>query len=150
MGSGVGARRVRIVEPNSTEILPHANSTQFDKRCPVFVVGTHFLAPLRTTSLVNVMLQDSTAGGATGNMRTSVVDDIVKGGHVMFRAFNQSKELIHRDELSKLIAKMAVLPYDEKIGKVEAQVQRLGEFSDLKPGATGTIALKLGAGLLPC
>jgi uncharacterized cupredoxin-like copper-binding protein len=104
-------------------------------------------AVLSAASLVNVMLEDSTTGPATGNMRISVDHDTVKAGRVTFRAVNQSKELIHEMIVIKVDPKRVALPYDEKTGKVvETRVKRLGEISELKPGASGTTALNLGTG----
>lgn len=97
--------------------------------------------------VVNVKLQDSSTDGSIRNMSMSLDQDVVKAGPVTFRAVNQSKELVHELIVVKVDPKNTSLPYNAKKGQViEARIRHLGEISDLKPGASGTLTLKLKPG----
>jgi uncharacterized cupredoxin-like copper-binding protein len=103
-------------------------------------------------SVLNVQLQDSgTVGG--GAMRIVLDHDSVKAGRVTLRAVNQSHGLIHEVIVVRVAGEETELPYNEKQATViENRITRLGEISDLKPGASGTLVLKLkpGSYLLIC
>ena len=104
-------------------------------------------ATIAATTVVNVLLEDSSNDSAIGNMRISLDHSTVTAGRVTFRAINRSKNLIHEVIVVRVDPKKSALPYDEKKGEViEKQIPHLGEISELKPGAAGAITL----GLKPC
>src|ERR1700730_928915 len=110
-------------------------------------------ATVAATTVVNVLLEDSSNDPAIGNMRISLDPAAVTAGRVTFRAMNRSKSLIHEVIVVKVDPKKPALPYDEKKTEViEKQIQHLGEISNLKPGAAGamTLSLKPGSYVLIC
>jgi uncharacterized cupredoxin-like copper-binding protein len=110
-------------------------------------------ATVAATTVVNVLLEDSSSDPAIGNMRISLDHATVPAGRVTFRATNRSKNLIHEMIVVKVDPKKPALPYDEKKTEViEKQIQHLGEISELKPGTTGviTLSLKPGSYVLIC
>lgn len=110
-------------------------------------------AAVAATTVVNVLLEDSSSDPAIGNMRISLDHATVAAGRVTFRAMNRSKNLIHEVIVVKADSKKPELPYDEKKAEViEKKIQHLGEISDLKPGAAGaiTLSLKPGSYVLIC
>jgi uncharacterized cupredoxin-like copper-binding protein len=116
-------------------------------------LGAFSSATVAATTVVNVLLEDSSSDPAIGNMRISLDHPTVTAGRVTFRAMNRSKNLIHEVIVVRIDPKKSALPYDEKKGEViEKQIQHLGEISDLKPGAAGaiTLSLKPGSYVLIC
>jgi uncharacterized cupredoxin-like copper-binding protein len=110
-------------------------------------LATFSSVTVAATTVVNVLLEDSSSDPAIGNMRMSLDHATVTAGRVTFRAMNRSKNLIHEVIVVRIDPKKAALPYDEKKGEViENKIQHLGEISDLKPGTAGTITLGLKAG----
>ena len=110
-------------------------------------------AAVAATTVVNVLLEDSSSDPAIGNMRISIDHATVTAGRVTFRAMNRSKNLIHEVIVVRVDPKKPALPYDEKKTEViEKQIQHLGEISELKPGAVGaiTLSLKPGSYVLIC
>jgi uncharacterized cupredoxin-like copper-binding protein len=116
-------------------------------------LATFSSAAVAATTVVNVLLEDSSSDPAIGNMRISLDHATVTAGRVTFRAMNRSKNLIHELIVVRVDPKKPGLPYDEKKTEViEKQIQHLGEISDLKPGAAGamTLSLKAGSYVLIC
>jgi uncharacterized cupredoxin-like copper-binding protein len=110
-------------------------------------------AAVAATTVVNVLLEDSSSDPAIGNMRISIDHATVTAGRVTFRAMNRSKNLIHEMIVVRVDPKKPALPYDEKKTEViEKKIQHLGEISELKPGAAGaiTVSLKPGSYVLIC
>jgi uncharacterized cupredoxin-like copper-binding protein len=102
---------------------------------------------------VNVVLQDATAGGDMTGMKMTATPDSVVSGRVMIHATNQSHGLVHEIIVVRPMANGAKLPYDDKTGRViEKQIKHLGEVSDLPPGKSGSLAVRLTPGnyLLIC
>lgn len=103
--------------------------------------------------VVNVALEDSSTGGARSDMRITLDQDMIKAGQITFQATNRSNTLLHEVLVVRIAAKSTDLPYSEKKARViESRILRLGEISDLKPGASGFLKLKLKPGhyLLIC
>ena len=103
--------------------------------------------------VVNVALEDSSTGGARSDMRITLDQDMIKAGRITFQATNRSNTLLHEVLVVRIAAKSTDLPYSEKKARViESRILRLGEISDLKPGASGFLKLKLKPGhyLLIC
>jgi uncharacterized cupredoxin-like copper-binding protein len=116
-------------------------------------LATFSSATVAATTVVNVLLEDSSSDPAIGNMRISLDHATVTAGRVTFRAMNRSKNLIHEVIVVRIDPKKPVLAYDEKKGEViEKQILHLGEISELKPGAAGaiTLSLKPGSFVLIC
>ena len=116
-------------------------------------LATFSSATFAATTVVNALLEDSSSDPAIGNMRISLDRATVTAGRVTFRAINKSKNLIHEVIVVRIDPKKPALPYDEKKGEViEKQIHRLGEISDLKPGAAGaiTLSMKPGSYVLIC
>ena len=105
------------------------------------------------TPVVGVLLQDPSTDPAIHKMRIVLDRDTVPAGKVRFRATNQSKEQVHELIVVRTKSRESKLPYDEKKAEVEEKhIQHLGEIADLKPGASGAMALNLtpGSYLLIC
>jgi uncharacterized cupredoxin-like copper-binding protein len=86
-------------------------------------------------------------------MEMTATPDNVKAGHVTIHANNQSKGLVHEVIVVRPKANGGDLPYDGRTGQViEKQITHLGEVSDLSPGKSGSLTLRLrpGAYLLIC
>jgi uncharacterized cupredoxin-like copper-binding protein len=102
---------------------------------------------------VNVLLQDATDGGDITGMKMTATPDSVKAGKVTIHASNKSQGLVHEVIVVRPPANGADLPYDEQAGKViETKISDLGEVSDLPPGKSGSLSLRLTPGnyLLVC
>jgi uncharacterized cupredoxin-like copper-binding protein len=116
-------------------------------------LATFSSVTVAATTVVNVLLEDSSSDPTLGNMRISLDHATVTAGRVTFRAMNRSKNLIHEVIVVRVDPKKSALPYDEKKTEViEKQIQHLGEISNLKPGAAGaiTLSLKPGSYVLIC
>jgi uncharacterized cupredoxin-like copper-binding protein len=77
----------------------------------------------------------------------------VKAGRVTIHATNESRILVHESIVVLTPANGAPLPYDDKEGRViEKQIKALGEVSDLPPGRSGSLTVRLVPGnyLLIC
>jgi uncharacterized cupredoxin-like copper-binding protein len=137
-----------MVKPYITRINAIFTSVVLLLSVAAFSSGT-----VAATTVVNVLLEDSSSDPAIGNMRISLDHSTVAAGRVKFRAINKSKNLIHEVIVVRVDPKKPSLPYDEKKGEViEKQIQHLGEISELKPGAAGaiTLSLKPGSYVLIC
>jgi uncharacterized cupredoxin-like copper-binding protein len=100
-----------------------------------------------TSSVVNIALEDASTGGGMAGMRIAVDQESVKAGRIIFQVVNQSRTLVHEMIVVSISAKRPVLPYSEKKARViESRIRRLGEISDLKPGASGKLTLDLKPG----
>jgi uncharacterized cupredoxin-like copper-binding protein len=128
--------------------MQHGLSTAF---ALLWVVAAS--APAWADATVNVVLQDATDGGDIQGMKMTATPDSVKAGRVTFHAFNQSKGLVHEVMVVRPPKRGAELPYNDKTGQViEKQITHLGEVSDLAPGKSGSLTLRLtpGSYLLVC
>lgn len=137
-----------MVKPSVTRV-----NAIFSSVVLLLSLATFSSATVAATTVVNVLLEDTSSDPAVGNMRISLDQTTVTAGRVTFRAMNRSKNLIHEVIVVRIDPKKSALPYDEKKGEViEKQIQHLGEISDVKPGATGAITLSLrpGAYVLIC
>jgi uncharacterized cupredoxin-like copper-binding protein len=100
-----------------------------------------------TGQVIKAALEDSSTRGALSDMRITLDQDMVKAGRITFQAVNRSSSLVHEVIVVRTATKNTDLPYSEKQARViESRIRRLGEISDLKPGATGTLTLNLQPG----
>jgi uncharacterized cupredoxin-like copper-binding protein len=102
---------------------------------------------------VNVTLEDTSEGSKLSGMRMTATPDSVKAGRVTIHATNKSRILVHESIVVLSPASGATLPYDDKEGRViEKQIKALGEVSDLPPGKSGSLTVRLVPGnyLLIC
>ena len=103
--------------------------------------------------VVNVVLEDASDGGGINGMTMTATPNSVKAGRVTINASNRSKALVHEVIVVRPPANGAPLPYDDNAGRVlEDKIADLGEVSDLPPGKSGslTVRLKPGNYLLIC
>ncbi len=104
-------------------------------------------------AMVNVTLQDATSGSDMTGMKMTATPDSVIAGRVTIHATNQSQGLVHEVIVVRPLTKDAKLPYDDKTGRViEKKIKHLGEVSDLPPGKSGSLTVRLTPGnyLLIC
>ena len=102
---------------------------------------------------VNVTLQDATSGSDMTGMKMTATPDSVIAGRVTIHATNQSQGLVHEVIVARPLTNDAKLPYDDKTGRViEKKIKDLGEVSDLPPGKSGSLTVRLTPGnyLLIC
>jgi uncharacterized cupredoxin-like copper-binding protein len=107
----------------------------------------------RADGTVNVLLEDASEGGNLSGMKMTATPGSVKTGRITIHATNKSEGLVHEVIVVRPPTNDAPLPYDDKEGKVvEKRIKDLGEISDLPPGRSGSITLRLGPGhyLLIC
>jgi uncharacterized cupredoxin-like copper-binding protein len=86
-------------------------------------------------------------------MKMTATPDSVTAGRVTIHANNKSQALVHEVIVVLPSANGAPLPYDDKEGRVvEKQIKELGEVSDLPPGKSGSLMVRLVPGnyLLIC
>lgn len=103
--------------------------------------------------VVHITLRDSSADPAISGMHMQAEPSTVKAGRVTLQAVNQSKELVHEVVVVPAPPTGKDLPYDTKTETIaEKRAHAMGEVSDLKPGAHGsvTLSLKPGTYLLVC
>jgi len=80
-------------------------------------------------------------------MKIAATPAFAKAGDVTFEVTNNSKDLIHEMILVKLKDKKTALPFVAADNKVnEDAAGHLGEVSELDPGKTGSLTLKLEPG----
>jgi uncharacterized cupredoxin-like copper-binding protein len=111
------------------------------------------LADAASGPVVRIALEDSSTGWSLSDMRITLDQNMIKAGRITFQAVNRSSTLVHEVIVVKTAAKAPELPYSEKQARVaESRIRRLGEISDLKPGASGSLTLSLEPGyyLLIC
>ena len=97
-------------------------------------------------TLVNARLMDPSTNASISKMQIALDHDTVPAGKVTFRAVNESKDQVHELIVVRADAHTA-LPYDGRKNEViEKRIHHLGEISDLKPGAKGTMMLDLKPG----
>jgi uncharacterized cupredoxin-like copper-binding protein len=102
---------------------------------------------------VNVLLEDASEGGNLAGMKMTATPESVKAGRVIIHASNKSQALVHEVIVVRPAAHDAPLPYDESAGRIiEKKIRDLGEVSDLPPGKSGSLTLRLAPGnyLLVC
>jgi uncharacterized cupredoxin-like copper-binding protein len=97
-------------------------------------------------TLVNARLMDPSTNASISKMQIALDNDTVPAGKVTFRAVNESKDQVHELIVVRADPRTA-LPYDGRKNEViEKRIHHLGEISDLKPGAKGTMTLDLKPG----
>jgi uncharacterized cupredoxin-like copper-binding protein len=102
---------------------------------------------------VNVSLEDASEGGNLAGMKMTATPDSLRAGRITIHASNKSQALVHEVIVVRPPANGAPLPYDDKTGKViEKRIKDLGEVSDLPPGKSGSLTVRLTPGtyLLIC
>jgi uncharacterized cupredoxin-like copper-binding protein len=102
---------------------------------------------------VNVTLEDASVDGNMNGMKMTATPDSVKAGQVTIHATNKSLGLVHEVIVVRPPADSAPLPYDTKDARViEKHINDLGEVSDLPPGKSGSLTVRLvpGTHLLIC
>ena len=102
---------------------------------------------------VNVSLADASQGGNLAGMKMTARPDSVKAGRITIHATNKSQALVHEVIVVRPPPNGAPLPYDANQGRViEQRINDLGEVSDLPPGKSGSLTLRLTPGtyLLIC
>jgi uncharacterized cupredoxin-like copper-binding protein len=102
---------------------------------------------------VNVALQDASEGGSLAGMKMTATPDSVKAGRITIHADNRSQALVHEVIVVRPPANGGPLPYDDQRGEViEKRIKDLGEVSDLPPGKSGSLTVRLTPGtyLLIC
>ncbi len=107
----------------------------------------------RADGTVNVLLEDASEGGNLSGMKMTATPDSVKAGRVTIHATNKSQALVHEVIVVLPPANGAPLPYDDKEGRaIEKRIKDLGEVSDLPPGKSGSLTVRLVPGdyLLIC
>jgi len=118
---------------------------------PAFVAAVPGLALAPSVraagSSVEVVMQDPSTGSEIHKMQMLANPPTVPAGEVIFHATNESKTLVHEMLVVKVKRFGEKLPYDAKTSEViERRVRDLGEISDLKPGTSGALTLRLKAG----
>jgi uncharacterized cupredoxin-like copper-binding protein len=106
-----------------------------------------------TAQIVSITLQDPSADPSISGMEMRTDTTSVKAGRVTLEAVNRSKDLVHEVLVVPAPSDGKQLPYDIKTNTIiEKRVHSLGEISELKPGAHGTLTLNLKPGtyLLLC
>ncbi len=102
---------------------------------------------------VNVTLEDASEGGNLAGMKMTATPDSVPAGRITIHASNKSQALVHEVIVVRPPPNNAPLPYDAKKGEIiEKRIQDLGEVSDLPPGKSGSLTVRLTPGtyLLIC
>ncbi len=116
------------------------------------LVGLGLLC-MATPSLAATTVQVTEGGEGGGPMTLTVDQSTVKAGEVIFKVHNDAMTEEHEMVLVKLKAADQQIPIIQSKHRVdEKQLKSLGEVSDLKPGADGTLKAKLAPGsyLLLC
>ena len=114
--------------------------------CLVLATGA-FVSSAAAASVVSVALTDPSAGGSIQGMRIIAAPDTVKAGTVTFHATNGSKSHVHEMILVHQPPNGRKLPYNDKRQRVdESRIKSLGEVSELEPGKSGTLTVKLQPG----
>ena len=110
-------------------------------------------ASAAAAQVVTITLQDSSGEPSAAGMVLKSDTGTVKAGRVTFRATNLSKDLVHEMLVIPAPRDGKDLPFDAKADAVvEKRAHSLGEISELKPGAKGSLTLRLRPGtyLLIC
>ncbi len=116
------------------------------------LVGLGLLC-MATPSLAATTVQVTEGGEGGGPMTLTVDQSTVKAGEVIFKVHNDAMTEEHEMVLVKLKAADQQIPIIQSKHRVdEKHLKSLGEVSDLKPGADGTLKAKLAPGsyLLLC
>ena len=93
---------------------------------------------------VNVTLEDASDGGNVSGMKMIATPNSVRAGQITIYATNELLGLIHEVIVVRPAASGAALPYDANDGRViEKQINDLGEVSDLPPGKSGSLTVRL-------
>jgi len=119
----------------------------------IFVLTSCVASIARADTAVNIVLQDASSGGNLSGMKMTATPDSVKAGRIKINATNESQGLVHEVIVVASPSNGGKLPYDQKVGRViESRIKDLGEVSDLPPGKSGSLTLKLTPGnyLLIC
>ena len=108
---------------------------------------------LATSAFAATTVKVTESGEGGGPMTLSIDKSTVKAGEVVFTVHNDAMTENHEMVLVKLkTADQQVSVVQSKHRVDEKQLKSLGEVSDLKPGANGTLKAKLvpGSYLLLC
>jgi len=98
-------------------------------------------------ALVMSAINVSLTGEGTGKMGMALDQDKVQEGRVTFIVKNDATSETHELLVVKVASADAELPYDAAKDHVnEAKVTKLGEVSNLKPGASKMLTLELTPG----
>ncbi len=128
----------------------------------VLLISALSASPAFAASTIHVSLKDSSGGDApmADNMgmgisadaskaAMSVIPDAraVPAGDVTFEVTNNSTDLVHEMLVVKVADVGAPLPYNADDARIdEDKVQSLGEVSELDPGKSGSLTVKLDPG----
>jgi uncharacterized cupredoxin-like copper-binding protein len=105
------------------------------------------IASSSASALVMSSVDVSLSGEGSGQMEITLDHATVQAGRVTFLVKNGATTQSHEMLVIKLPKPDAELPYDEAKERVpEGKVKKLGEVSDLKPGANKTLTLDLTPG----
>jgi uncharacterized cupredoxin-like copper-binding protein len=103
--------------------------------------------PALSAALVNVELQDQSTSDDIKGMQMKLDHDTVVTGPVRFKVTNESKSLVHEMIVLKTDTDPSAFPYDSKKDEaVESKLKSLGEVSEMKPGKSGSLTLKMKPG----
>lgn len=82
------------------------------------------------------------------SMGVMVSSAIIPAGEVTFQVVNNSADIEHEMLVAALPDMSAGLPYVEDIARVDEEIDgaNLGEVPELKPGATGSLTIRLKPG----
>ena len=113
-----------------------------------FVAMSAPFAMAAMNSGVTVDLKDASVGGSLTGMQIIPSQTAMKAGEIAFSVTNRSATLVHEMIVVKLDKQGEMLPYDVNEDKVdEDRIKSLGEVSELDPGKTGTLRVKLAPGV---
>ena len=99
-----------------------------------------------SAAVIKVSLQDTSTDPSIPAMTLKASETAVKAGEVRFEVTNESKTLVHEMLVVKSGSPES-LPYDAKADQlIESKFKSLGEVSELEPGKSGQLTLKLTPG----
>ena len=105
------------------------------------------MSTMPASALVMSSINVSLTGEGTGKMGITLDHDSVQAGKVTFVVKNDATSESHEMVVIRLPSADAELPYDAAKERVlENKVKKLGEVSDLKPGADKMLTLDLTPG----
>jgi len=105
------------------------------------------MTAMPASALVMSAINVSLTGEGTGKMGMTLDQATVQAGRITFLVKNDATTESHEMLVIKLPSADAELPYDAAKEKVpEGKVKKLGEVSNLKPGASKDLTLDLTPG----
>ncbi|KQV28078.1 copper resistance protein [Rhizobium sp. Root1203] len=117
------------------------------------IVAAIVVAGMATPSFASTIVKVVEGGEGGGPMTLTLDQSTVKAGETTFTVHNDAMTEEHEMVLVKLKSADQKIPYiDAKQRIDEKRLKSMGEVSELKPGADGTLKAKLapGAYLLIC